>query len=183
MEESGYETHWLNLYHFFKLLPEAISKQCKPCFPLYSDKTFIATGKRCNVTRPFNLPQMEPCLKLHLSGFSGQNMFTGYGEQYVVVNQARYEHSLIVLPDRIIEGWEAVTFEQLTAEHFDFLLSLQPEMVLFGTGATLRFPHPTLTRSLIESGVGVEVMDTNAACRTYNILTAEGRRVAAALLI
>ncbi|MEO6431968.1 MAG: MTH938/NDUFAF3 family protein, partial [Nitrosospira sp.] len=59
----------------------------------------------------------------------------------------------------------------------------QPEMVLFGTGATLRFPHPTLTRTLIESRIGVEVMDTAAACRTYNILTAEGRRVAAALLI
>ncbi|MDN5751713.1 MAG: Mth938-like domain-containing protein [Nitrosospira sp.] len=122
-------------------------------------------------------------MKLHLSGFSEQNMFTGYGSGYVVVNKTRHEQSLIVLPDRIIENWEATTFEQLTAEHFDFLLSLQPEMVLFGTGATLRFPHPSLTKTLITSKIGVEVMDTNAVCRTYNILTAEGRRVAAALLI
>lgn len=100
-----------------------------------------------------------------------------------MVNQTRYEHSLIILPDRIIENWEASTFDQLTAEHFEFLIPLQPEMVLFGTGAALRFPHPSLTKTLIASKIGVEVMDTNAVCRTYNILTAEGRHVAAALLI
>lgn len=110
-------------------------------------------------------------------------MFTGYGTGHVMVNQTRYEQSLIVLPDRIIESWEANTFEDVTQEHFDFVLSLQPEMVLFGTGATLRFPHPGLTKSLTESGIGVEVMDTAAACRTYNILMAEGRQVAAALLL
>lgn len=126
---------------------------------------------------------MEACLKLHLSGPSEQNMFTGYGNGYVMVNQARYERNLIILPDRIIENWEAETFEQLTAEHFECLLPLQPEMVLFGTGTTLRFPHPSLTKTLIASKIGVEVMDTSAVCRTYNILTAEGRRVAAALLI
>lgn len=126
---------------------------------------------------------MEPCLKLHLSGFSEQNMFTGYGTGYVMVNRTRYEHNLIILPDRIIEDWQAMTFEQLTAEHFESLLPLQPEMVLFGTGTALRFPHPSLTKALIASKIGVEVMDTSAACRTYNILTAEGRRVAAALLI
>ena len=126
---------------------------------------------------------MEPCLKLHLSGFSEQNMFTGYGTGYVMVNRTRYEHNLIILPDRVIEDWQAMTFEQLTAEHFESLLPLQPEMVLFGTGAALRFPHPSLTKALIASKIGVEVMDTSAACRTYNILTEEGRRVAAALLI
>ncbi len=100
-----------------------------------------------------------------------------------MVNQTRYERNLIILPDRIIENWEAETFEQLTAAHFECLLPLQPEMVLFGTGTILRFPHPSLTKTLIASKIGVEVMDTSAVCRTYNILTAEGRRVAAALLI
>lgn len=126
---------------------------------------------------------MEPYLKLHLSAFSEQNIFTGYGAGYVLVNRKRHERNLVVMPDRIIEDWAATTFDQLAAEHFDFLLSLQPEMVLFGTGARLRFPHPKLTKNLIGSGIGVEVMDTSAACRTYNILTDEGRRVAAALLI
>ena len=114
---------------------------------------------------------------------AGQNMFTGYGAGHVMINHARYERSLIVLPDRVIENWNANAFDDITGEHFDFVLSLQPEMVLFGTGAQLRFPHPRLTLSLIQAGIGVEVMDTAAACRTYNILTAEGRRVAAALLV
>ncbi len=122
-------------------------------------------------------------MKLHLSGLSEQNMFTGYGTGYVMVNQMRYERSLIILPDRIIEDWPAQTFEQLAVEHFEYLLSLQPEIVLLGTGTTLRFPHPSLTKTLIAAKIGVEVMDTSAACRTYNILTAEGRRVAAALLV
>ncbi|SET22186.1 Uncharacterized conserved protein, contains Mth938-like domain [Nitrosospira multiformis] len=126
---------------------------------------------------------MESRVKLHLSGPTGHNLFTGYGTDHVMINHVRYDHSLIVLPDRLIEEWEAKTFEELNTEHFQFILSLQPEMVLFGTGATLRFPHPQLTRSLIESGIGIEVMDTAAACRTYNILSAEERRVAAALLI
>ena len=122
-------------------------------------------------------------MKLHLSGLSEQNTFTGYGTGYVLVNHVRYEQSLIVLPDRIIENWEPKTFEELKAEYFEFLLSLAPEMVLVGTGALLRFPHPSLTKVLTAAGIGVEVMDTNAACRTYNILMAEGRRVAAALII
>ncbi len=109
-------------------------------------------------------------------------MFTGYGTGYVMVNQVRYVSSVIVLPDRIIEDWPAQTFEQLTLEHFEYLFPLQPEIVLLGTGATLRFPHPALTKTLIAAKIGVEVMDTSAACRTYNILTAEGRHVAAALL-
>ena len=110
-------------------------------------------------------------------------MFTGYGTGHVIVNHKRYEQSLIVLPDRIVENWDPNSFEDITAEHFDFVMSLQPEMVLFGTGAALRFPHPRLTRSLIEAGIGVEVMDTAAACRTYNILASDGRKVVAALLI
>lgn len=122
-------------------------------------------------------------MKLHLSELSEQNMFTGYGTGYVMVNQMRYEHSLIILPERIIEDWPAQTLEQLAVEHFEQLLSLQPEIVLLGTGATLRFPRPSLTTILTAARIGVEVMDTSAACRTYNILTAEGRRVAAALLV
>jgi uncharacterized protein len=122
-------------------------------------------------------------LKLHLSTNTGQNLFTGYGAGYVLVNQVRYEHDLIVTPDRIIENWGAGDFDQLTPEDFRFMLSLHPELVLFGSGPTLRFPHPRLTRALIEARIGIEVMDTSAACRTYNILMAEGRRVVAALLI
>ncbi len=79
--------------------------------------------------------------------------------------------------------WECVRFEQLTAAHFAVLASLKPELVIFGSGARLRFPQPALLRALIDQRIGLETMDTLAACRTYNILAGEGRHVVAALLI
>ena len=87
------------------------------------------------------------------------------------------------MPDHIIEDWQAQNFEQLSAKHFELLLPFQPEIVLLGTGNTLYFPNISITKELISLKIGVEVMDTNAACRTYNILMEEGRNVAAALLI
>ena len=122
-------------------------------------------------------------LKLHLSKPVEKNIFSGYGPGYVVVNKKKYENSMITMPDKIIEDWQAPTVENLTEEHFELLIPYEPEIILLGTGAALRFPSPLVTKNLLESKIGVEVMDTNAACRTYNILMAEGRNVAAALLI
>jgi len=120
-------------------------------------------------------------VKLHASGASGVNTITGYGEGYVMVNGERRESSVVVMPDRT-ENWTVERFEDLTAEDFTFLQRLQVEIVLLGTGARQRFPHPRLTAALAQAGIGLEVMDIQAACRTYNILVAEQRKVAAALL-
>lgn len=120
-------------------------------------------------------------MKLHRSTATGVNVFTGYGEGYVVVNQERHASSLIVTPERVLP-WRATSFAALGEEDFAPLVELGPEIVLLGTGRRLRFPHPALTRPLLEARVGLEVMDLQAACRTYNILVAEERRVAAALL-
>lgn len=114
---------------------------------------------------------------------SGQNRITGYGDNFVLVNELRFEKSVVVLADRIVDDWGARGFDELVADHFEFLRRLAPEIVLLGTGNTLRFPSPRLSQPLIDAQIGLEVMDTRAACRTYNILTAERRRVAAALLI
>ena len=122
-------------------------------------------------------------MKLQLETHEGRNVFTGYGAHYVVVNHVRYETHLIVLPDSIILDWNVMGFAGLTEQHFEHLVGLKPEIVLLGTGPTLRFPSPALTRCLTASHIGLEVMDTRAACRTYNILSAEGRRVLAALLV
>ena len=122
-------------------------------------------------------------MKLHLSQHEGINIFSGYGEGYVTINQVRYEHNLIVLPDHIIENWQIENIEQLEAAHFDCIRPFQPEIVLLGTGATLRFPDPKLMKVMISSGIGLEVMDAHPTCRTYNILSTEGRRVAAPLII
>ena len=121
-------------------------------------------------------------MKLHLSNISGSNAFTGYGEGYVMVNRQRYERNLVVLPDRIVIDWRPTGFDQLDAEDFARLAELGPEIVLLGTGSRLRFPRPGLTRALHEARIGLEVMDIQAACRTYNILAAEERKVVAALL-
>ena len=121
-------------------------------------------------------------MKLHLSSISGINLFTGYGEGYVMVNQRRHEQNLVVLRDRLVTDWQATSFDALDAGDFALLAELKPEIVLLGTGERLRFPRPELTRALIEARIGLEVMDLRAACRTYNILAAEERKVAAALL-
>jgi uncharacterized protein len=122
-------------------------------------------------------------LKLHLSPSDARYSFSGYGYGYVEVNGKRYTRSLILTPDSIIEDWPASTWEALAAEHFAPLVGLRPNVVLLGSGAKIRFPHPSLTRALIEAHIGVEVMDTQAACRTYNILVGEGRSVAAAVIL
>jgi uncharacterized protein len=121
-------------------------------------------------------------LKLHLARAEGRNLFSGYGLGYVAVNGARHERSLVVLSDRILE-WQPARFEDLSQAAFAALAALSLEILIVGTGSRLRFPHPSLTRDIHAKGIGLEVMDTHAACRTYNILLSEDRRVGAALLI
>jgi uncharacterized protein len=121
-------------------------------------------------------------VKLHLTGAAGHHTITAYGEGYVMVNGVRHEKNVLVLADRILE-WDAASFEALSVADFERLAGLEPEVVLLGTGARLRFPPPEITRPLIEARRGLEVMDVQAACRTFNILVSEGRRVVAALLL
>jgi len=122
-------------------------------------------------------------LKLHQAGPTGLNTVTGYGAGYVMVNHERHARSLVVLPDRLITDWAASTFEALEARHLAPLADCALEILLLGTGERLRFPAPEVLRPLVEAGVGVEVMDVQAACRTFNILVAEDRKVGAALLL
>ena len=121
-------------------------------------------------------------MKLHLAPDQGQQLFTGYGAGYVAVNKVRYEVSVVVSPQAVAE-WGVGSFDSLAPRDFAFIAELKPEIVIFGTGAAQRFPPPELARALAKSGAGVEVMDSGAACRTYNILAAEGRKVVAAILI
>ncbi len=120
-------------------------------------------------------------MKLHASGPSSYNAITEYGEDYVMVNGQRHQSSLVVLPEKIVP-WDAAGFDTLSAENFAFLKNLGVEIILLGTGPKQRFPHPRLTGALTSAGIGLEVMDLKAACRTFNILVAEERKVAAALL-
>ncbi|WP_454826750.1 Mth938-like domain-containing protein [Paraburkholderia xenovorans] len=122
-------------------------------------------------------------MKLHQDSSGALNTVTGYGVDYVEINLVRHSGSLLVLPDAPVIPWPVSSFGQLSAEHFAMLVDSAPEVVVFGSGERLRFPHPRLTAALSAKRIGVETMDFKAACRTYNILMAEGRKVAAALLI
>ncbi|MES9824325.1 MAG: Mth938-like domain-containing protein [Candidatus Thiodiazotropha endolucinida] len=106
-----------------------------------------------------------------------------YDQGEVTVSGVIYRENCIVLPDRIISTWRPGGFLDLRQEDFSFLAELSPEIVILGTGLKQHFPHPSLTQPLMQNQIGLEVMNTAAACRTYNILMSEGRRVAAALFM
>jgi uncharacterized protein len=122
-------------------------------------------------------------MKLQAVQHIGQNTFTAYGEGYVSVNSVRYVSNLIVLPERLIPDWTPASFDSLSLADFELLATLDTEIILLGTGTQLRFPRPELMQPLISVRKGLEVMDVHAACRTYNVLINEGRKVAAALIL
>ena len=122
-------------------------------------------------------------MKIERDSTEGRNAFSGYGEGYVQVGPTRYTASLVVSGDRVIADWPAVSVAALGPDHLAAIIELAPEILLLGTGAKFQFPEAALLAPLYRAGIGVEVMDTPAACRTYNILLAEGRNVVAALII
>lgn len=122
-------------------------------------------------------------MKLHTDAPAATNRFTAYGTGFVEIDGQRHAQPLLAMPGRPVSAWDAPGFDALANVHFEALLALAPEVVLLGTGERQRFPHPRITAPLLNAGIGVEVMDTGAACRTYNILVSEGRRVLAALLL
>lgn len=121
-------------------------------------------------------------MKLHADTPTALNTVTGYGPGFIEINKIRYTSSVLLTPERV-EPWSVTAFESLSEVDFQRLHALNPEVALLGTGATQRFPHPRVTRALAEARIGIEAMTTAAACRTYNILMAEGRKVAAVLLV
>lgn len=122
-------------------------------------------------------------MKMALDGAAGANMIKSYEPGRVEIRGRFFTRSLVVLPDSVIADWQPRDTTQLRPAHLGIIADHGPEVVILGTGETQRFPDPGLFVALMEAGVGFEIMDNAAACRTYNILLAEGRRVAAALLI
>ena len=121
-------------------------------------------------------------MKLHADTPTAQNTVTAYGPGFVEINRLRHTTHVLVTPDQV-EPWPVISFDALDTSDFERLRDLRSEVVLLGTGERQRFPHPSLTRPLTDARIGLEVMDTQAACRTYNILVAESRKVAAALFV
>ena len=121
-------------------------------------------------------------MKFHLQAPDAY-IVTGTGPGWVRVGIDEYRENVILLPESVIKGWAPAGIEPLTADDFATLLAHKPEIVLLGTGDAQRFLHPRILAPLTDARIGVETMDTGAACRTFNILVGEGRKVAAALIL
>jgi uncharacterized protein len=121
-------------------------------------------------------------MKLHRDRSVGQNIVTAYDERYIEINGMRHSTSLLVLPQRLETDWRQVTFDGLQLADFERLAQLGCEVLLLGTGSRQQFPPAALLQPLMAARIGFEIMDSGAACRTYNIVMAEGRNVAALLL-
>ena len=122
-------------------------------------------------------------MKLQSDPHSGANTITGYGDAYIEINKIPYSHAVLLSSDGDILGWAVQSFDDLSSADFSKMASLQPELIIIGTGKRQRFPRPELLKTLIEAKIGFEVMDSQAACRTYNILVGEGRQVLLALIV
>ncbi len=131
-------------------------------------------------------PNSTP-VKLHLDPITGANAITGHGPGFVAINGGNVSNAVIVLPDKIIHPWvtgsPSASALSLCMDDFAALIDLKPELVVFGSGAVFRFPERSIMAAFANARIGFEVMDTPAACRTYNVLMSEGRQIAAALLI
>lgn len=121
-------------------------------------------------------------MKLHPDTIEVQSI-SGYGENWVSVGTEKIVTSVVLGSGGERFDWNCTNFSELSAEHFAQLASLQTELVIFGSGKQIRFPQGAWIKPLIEQRIGIETMDTQAACRTYNILASEGRKVAVALLL
>jgi uncharacterized protein len=122
-------------------------------------------------------------MKLHAAPTQQYQTVTAYDDVGVEINAVRFTHSLLVLPEVPPVAWPVASFDALTLADFERINAERPDVVILGTGARQRFVHPRITTPLTSRRIGVESMDNQAACRTYNILMAEGRKVALALII
>lgn len=122
-------------------------------------------------------------MKLHLHKSDQQYQINSVDAHAVTVNHQRYEQALIVSDDSLSTDWFDGPWEALDAQALSAILAFRPAVVLLGTGDKQRFVHPRHLAAFLEANIGVECMTTAAACRTFNILMSEGRKVVAALLL
>ncbi|QWE16050.1 Mth938-like domain-containing protein [Polynucleobacter sp. AP-Nino-20-G2] len=122
-------------------------------------------------------------MKLQSDPHSGANTITGYGDGYVEINKTPYSHAVLLSSDGEILEWPVKSFDALTTADFSQMAAIKPELIIIGTGTRQRFPGPELLKPLIDAKIGFEIMNSQAACRTYNILVGEGRQVLLALIV
>ena len=156
----------------------------------YSMAHTLRPGVAVDVFASFNSPTLPrrrrhglPALKFQPDQTEGVNLVSAYDEHSVTINGQVWRQSVLLPSHGDAQAWNAPSLAALTLAHFEQLAALEPELVIFGSGAKLQFAKPALLQPLMRRRIGIETMDTRAACRTYNILASEGRRAAAALLL
>ena len=122
-------------------------------------------------------------MALQLDSPTGGNVIHRVEPGCVWINGQAWKEPVLVPWDGPVRPWRVLNFEALRPEDFEVLLEPKPELVLFGSGSRLRFPHPRLYQSLVKAGIGLDSMDLGAACRTFTVLTSEHRQVSVALLL
>ena len=122
-------------------------------------------------------------MKLQPDPKSSLNTVTSYDKLHIEVNMVKFAHSVLIMPEGAIEAWPVMRFSELTMAHFEQIVLKKPELVILGSGKQLLFPKPEILQPLIKAKIGFETMNSQAACRTYNILMGEGRLVLAALIL
>ena len=122
-------------------------------------------------------------MKLQPDPKQSLNTVTRYDAKYIEINEVRFESSIFLMPEGEVQPWNVRRFDAIEQSDFAHILEIKPALVIFGSGQRLRFPKPLLLQDLIRARIGFETMDTQAACRTYNILMSEGRLVMGLFLI
>lgn len=122
-------------------------------------------------------------MKLTDDRIAGSNLVRAYAPGEIRIGEQVLHRSCLVRADRLVTDWRPQTLAELTLQDLDAVIELEPEIVVLGSGARQKFPDTQLLAKLLSRGIGCEVMDTGAACRTYNVLASEDRRVVAALFL
>lgn len=122
-------------------------------------------------------------MKLSEDYTDGSYVIRAYSQGTVTVNHHEYQNSLLVANHTLQPDWPVQHIEQINPQHWQQIIELNPQVVIIGTGERIQFPHPSSYAMVIEKGIGVEFMDSMAACRTYNILLSEDRLVVAGIIL
>lgn len=122
-------------------------------------------------------------MKLSEAYSAGSNIIRAYSQQAIDINGRVYRRSLVVSNQMLIPDWPVAAIHELTTTSLQALLDSRPEVIIIGTGERQLFPSPAIRASLLQYGIGIEFMDSGAACRTYNILLSEDRRVTAGIIL
>jgi len=141
-----------------------------------------APSRRSGLAARAALLQDSP-MKFAQTDSSDGILVRGYEAGAILIGERRFHNSLLLTPRKIIPDWPVTSAADLEPAHFEAVLALEPELIILGTGASQVFPGPEIYAAVMGAGIGIEIMDTGAGCRTYNILMSEGRRVAAALIV